>query len=180
LNKEKKLVFIVYMKQSRDNLFKKFDESAAYLQNTIDQRNNIWHNRGSYNYIEQVPYTHKFKVGGGGFWTKWVHKTETRYRPETRFNQQSYDNDWDSATAIVNQAEKVFNDHQQTIINQIDSMRQEIKSKDTEVTQIKSLTTQQNILKQTFFPSGSALLRESYKIPHEYSTIERECEWDAT
>ena len=136
------------MKQSRDNLFKKFDESAAYLQNTIDQRNNIWYNRGSYNYIEQVPYTHKFKVGGGGFWTKWVHKTETRYRPETRFNQQSYDNDWDSATAIVNQAEKVFNDHQQTIINQIDSMRQEIKSKDTEVTQIKSLTTQQNILKQ--------------------------------
>ena len=39
------------MKQSADNLFKKFDESAAYLQNTIDQRNNIWHNRGSYNYI---------------------------------------------------------------------------------------------------------------------------------
>lgn len=136
------------MKQSADNLFKKFDESAAYLQNTIDQRNNIWHNRGSYNYIEQVPYTHKFKVGGGGFWTKWVHKTETRYRPETRFNQQSYDNDWNSATAVVNQAEKVFNDHQQSIVSQIDSMRQEIKSKDTEVTQIKSLTTQQNILKQ--------------------------------
>ena len=136
------------MKQSADNLFKKFDESAAYLQNTIDQRNNIWHNRGSYNYIEQVPYTHKFKVSCGFFKTNWVHKTETRYRPETRFNQQSYDNDWNSATAVVNQAEKVFNDHQQTIINQIDSMRQEIKSKDTEVTQIKSLTTQQNILKQ--------------------------------
>lgn len=29
------------MKQSADNLFKKFDESAVYLQNTIDQRNNI-------------------------------------------------------------------------------------------------------------------------------------------
>lgn len=85
------------MKQGRDNLFKKFDESTVYLQNTIDQRNNIWYNRGSYNYIAQVSYTHKFKVSGGGIFTKWVHKTETRYRQETRFNQQSYDNDWDRA-----------------------------------------------------------------------------------
>ncbi len=114
----------------KNNLFQAYDNADHNLNLAINHRNQVIHNfhQGVYNYYEKVPYTHKFKVGGGGFWTRWVWKTETRYRDELRTDVNRYNNDLNNANVAINQAQQHFNNCERAIVNQIQSMQQQVNS----------------------------------------------------
>ena len=85
------------------NLFYNLERAESNLTDAQKKVNDINNARGSYNYVISVPYTHKFKVACGGWLkTKWVWKTETRYRNEIRFDQERFDRDLAELNLIKN------------------------------------------------------------------------------
>jgi hypothetical protein len=109
------------------------------LDHAYVAKHHILVNVAAYHYVAQVPYTHKFKVSCGG-WLKtgWVHKTETRYRDELRFDTDRYNRDVARADQNISYLYSQIN---QTIYNaqtQFENIKSAEKLTETEISSLQT------------------------------------------
>ncbi len=121
----------------------------------------IHNNKNSYYDTVQVPYTHKFKVSmGGWFKTNWVCGTETRYRPEERFDSERFNKDLDEASSKLQQAEAAYHSQTNSINSKIQNFDYSINQHDNSAKEVSSLY------------AGNQQLEYSISYARQYSTPE--------
>lgn len=117
------------MKTSYNKVFDDIELYETAIRHAIGQRNSIQDNINSYYRIVQIPYTHKFKTGIGGF--TW--KKETRYRDEQRFDEERFNNDMAGANARIQENQLLLSNactQAQNIVKSLESQLQYINNSD--------------------------------------------------
>lgn len=106
-----------------DNAYSEFVSASAGVTK-------IKNNTGSYSKTVQVPYEHKLKVSAFGVKTNWVHDTETRYRPEVRFDQKRFDKDLANANKVLQEKQQKLLEAKRAVQGEIDSAKSTITTHD--------------------------------------------------